>query len=306
MTLNTQWQWRDGLATFYYGGYLVMIGGWNPTGGVFTPGPSTNQIWVSADDGLTWTYLGDAPWSIRHSFGCEIIGTTLYIFGSDSIVPTKDIWTYDLTQGVLNLAVALNWTEETSNWGAVGGDRILFSWFVYNGKIRMAGGQNDETGTTMYTDVVELNTSTWTWANVGTLPISYASSSILVQQGSVTYLYAGGRYVSGSDDNLNNNLFSSTNGGNTWSLVDDLPVALNGLMYANGCSFDNKLWFLNGSLLGVNQAGLWYYTNGNWIKKAETPLSRHASYMCTNGSDKMFIVSGNGRNDVIRITKTTL
>jgi len=119
MTLNTQWKWRDGLKTFYYGGYLVIMGGWNPTGGVFTPGPSTNQIWVSDDDGLTWTYLGDAPWSARHYFGYQIIGTTFYLFGGEG---NKDIWTYDLSQGILNLAVALNWTEQTSDWGATGGD----------------------------------------------------------------------------------------------------------------------------------------------------------------------------------------
>lgn len=310
MTLNTQWKWRDGLATFYYGGYLIMMGGWNPTGGVFVPGPLTNQIWVSANDGLDWTYLGEAPWIPRHCFGYEIIGTTLFIFGGDF---NKDIWTYDLTQGVLNLAVALNWTEQTSDWGVTGGTRAFFFWWIYNGKIRMAGGQADYTSDpTMFTDVLELNTTSWQWISVGTLPISYASYCICIQKGSVTWLYSGARYLElGASDNFNNTLKKSLDGGVNWSNVSNLPTDFNGLMFANGVGFGDKLWFLNGDGGAANpgnQVGLWYYeeTIDTWVKMPESPLSRHGSSMCTDGANKMFITSGNTRNDVIRITKTTL
>ena len=309
MTLNTQWKWRDGLATFYYGGYLVILAGWNPTGGVFTPGPSTNQIWISANDGLDWTYLGDAPWSARHYSGYQIIGTTFYFFGGEG---NKDIWTYDLSQGILNLAVALNWTEQTSDWGVTGGDYELFCSWVYNGKIRKAGGQIGFTGTpTMCTDVQELNTATWTWTNIGTLPISYASTCLCIQKGAVTWLYGGGRYLDTGHDNFNNTLKKSLDGGVNWSNVSNLPSDFIGLMYGDGSDFGNRLWFLNGDGGAANpgnQTGLWYYeeTTDTWIKMPQSPLSKHASSMCTDGANKMFITSGNTRNDVIRITKTTL
>jgi len=121
-------------------------------------------------------------------------------------VPAKDVWTYDLSQGVLNLAVGVNWTEETSDWGSTGGDRILQCYFVYNDKIRMAGGQEDAGGVTMFTDVVELNETTWQFSSVGTLPISYASTCVTVNVGDDVYLYAGGQYKSGGHENPNFNM----------------------------------------------------------------------------------------------------
>lgn len=312
MTLNTQWKWRDGLITFYYNNYLIMMGGWNIINGVFTPGPSTNHIWISSDDGLNWTYLGAAPWSARHFCGHQIVGTTLYVFGGDPYIPAKDIWTYDLSQGILSLAVGANWTQQTSDWGVTGGDRDLYSHWVYNGKIRMAGGQIGFITPTMFTDVVELNTSTWTWDIVGTLPISYCSTAVTVQHGNTTYLYAGGRYIDGGGhDNLNTNLYKSLDGGSTWSLVSALPSEFDGLMYANGVSFGGFIWFLNGGG-GVgnvgNKLGLWQYSisTDKWVKYKYSPLSRHASWICTDEINKMFIVSGNTRNDVIRITKNIL
>jgi len=311
MALNTQWRWRDGVLTFYYGGYLVMMGGWNPNTGVFVPGPSTNEIWISSDDGLTWDYLGTAPWTPRHFCGVIVKGTTLYVWGGDPYIPAKDIWTYDLTQGVLNLAVGSNWTEQTSDWGSIGGDRILFCFWVYNDKIRMAGGQDGTVTPTMFTDVVELNETTWQWEAVGTLPISYLSTAAAVKTGTDVYFYGGGRYLDSGHDNFNTNLYKSTNGGNSFNLVGALPTAFDGPMYPGGCSFGNKLWMLNGDGGGVspgNKVGLWYFipSVNEWVKYPDTPLSRHAPGMCSDGANKMFIISGNERNDVIKITKTTI
>jgi len=311
MALNTQWKWRDGLFVFNYGGYLIMVAGWNIVGGVFTPGPSTNQIWVSADEGATWTYLGDAPWTPRHKNGFEIKNDIFYVFGGDPYIPAKDIWTYDLTQGVLNLNVALNWNQRTSDWGSVGGDRDLYATWQYNDKIRMGGGQTGTVTPTMFTDVVELNETTWQWEAVGTMPVSYASTCAVAVVGATTYCFGGGRYLNSGHDNLNFNLYKSTNGGNSWTLVGAMPTGYDGPMYANGCSFRNKLWILNGDGGGVspgNKTGLWYFdpTTELTTKDPRTPLSRHASWMTTDGADKMWIVSGNTRNDVIRITKNTL
>lgn len=301
MPSNSQWPWRDGLALKYYNGYLIMLGGWNT--GAFTPGPSTNEIWVSNDDGLTWTYLGTAPWTPRHYFGCEIKNNVLFIMGGDPYVPAKDVWTYDLSQGVLNLAVSGNWIQRTSDWGVVGNDRILQAYFQYNGKIRMCGGQIGLITPTMLNEVVELDETTWQWVSVGDLPTSYSSTCIVVQQGANTWLYAGGRYLNSGHDHGNFNLYKSLNGGFTWTLDSALPSGFNGFMYANGCLFDNKLWLLNGAT-NTNQLGLWFKDGGNdWTINTQEPLARHASSMATNGSDKMWIVSGNTVNDVIKITK---
>lgn len=307
---NIQFPWRDGIKFISYGGYLVILGGWNAGTGVFTPGPSTNQILISSDNGLNWTLLGTAPWSIRHFFGCIVKGTKLYVIGGDPATPQKDVWTYDLTVGVSGLATALNWTRQTNNWGTVGGNRNSQGFYVYGGKIRMAGGQ-DFTGNTsgslgiMFTDVVELDETTWTWSVVGTLPISYAATTVFLQDGANTWLFGGVKYNEPLTSNGNANVYKSTNGGNTWTLFTALPASFTGYSYANGFFFDNKLFIQQGSdlITGSNIKGVWCYdfVKSIWIK-LDSPVARHASWMCIHNSE-LYIISGNYANDVVKYTK---
>ena len=228
--------------------------------------------------------------------------------GGDPYIPAKDIWTYDLSQGVLNLAVGANWNQRTSDCGSVGGDRVLQSYWVYNNKIRMAGGQWGTSGSpTMYTDVLELNETTWQWETKGTLPISYASTCPIIQTPVYTYLYAGGRYLDTGHDHANMTLFKSPDGGISWETDSDLPSDFIGFMYADSVWFENRLWFLNGDGGAANpgnQSGLWSLVpSSEWVKYVDTPLARHASGVCTNYADReFFIVSGNSVNDVIKIT----
>jgi len=82
-----------------------------------------------------------------------------------------------------------------------------------------------------------------------------------------------------------------------------LPDDFLGYMYATGSYFLNKLWLLAGDG-GIenpgNQAGIWYYDFTQWRKLPQSPLARHASAMAVKSSE-MFIVTGTGVNDVLKI-----
>lgn len=305
MPVNSQWTWRDGLAVVKYNGRLFMFGGWNPA--LFTPKQSCNEVWTSPDDGLTWTQQTNAPWITRHSHGCVVKDGKIFVFGGDPFetgTAPKDMWVYnEAVPGTYNTS---NWSQLTSDWGSAGGARIIFAPCVHNGSIYFAGGQTDFGATpTMFTDICIYNETSNQFEKTGNLPLANFSTGIMVSTGSRLYIYGGGQYNSGGHTNLNTNLYYSDDNGANWTLDSVLPAALNGMMYPNGIYFDGKLWFLNG-YVGSNQRGVWFRSgNGTWTKMYTMPLSRHASTMAIDGSS-FFIVSGNTRNDVIKITKNTI
>jgi len=104
----------------------------------------------------------------------------------------KDVWVYnESVPGTYNNA---DWTQLTSDWGAVGGARVLFSWCVHENELYMAGGQTAYVGTpTMFTDIVKYNEGTNQWVKTGDLPISFFSTGTMVSSGSV--FTAGQTYI---------------------------------------------------------------------------------------------------------------
>lgn len=307
MPSNIQWPWRDGLAVVKYKGRFLMLGGWNWNGSAsaFTPGPSCSEVWESVD-GLTWTQKTNAPWTARHSMGYCVKDNKIWIWGGDPFATgsaPKDVWVYNETvPGTYNVS---DWSQLTSDWGSIGGARMIFAFCSHDGSLFMAGGQtNFGTVPTMFTDIVRYNEVTNQWVKTGDLPIANFSTGIMVSVGSRLYIYGGGQYNDGGHNNFNANLRYSDDNGTNWTLQATLPAELDGLMYPNGIYHDSKLWFLNGAT-ATNKRGLWFLsTNGQWVKVAY-PLARHASALCSDG-DNLWIVSGNLTNDVLKISKSTI
>lgn len=302
--VNTQWPWRDGVGTIEIStDKILMFGGWNPNSGVFTPGPSTNQVWISEDGGLNWTYIGEAPWFRRHSFGHSKIGNYIYIFGGDPFYDgnaPKDVWRCYLPDENY-----LDWEQVTNNWGTDGGNRLIFAHCEHKGNIYMAGGQHGfDSGATAFSDICVLNQSTGQFSKVGDLPITWFSTGAMVSNGDNIYIFGGGRYQNSGHDNFNSKIYKSSDNGVTWTELADLPTEFNGLMYCGGSASSKSLFFVNGSDGFVNHSGIWY-TDLNaqlWLSLAN-PTATHAPGITNYFNNHFYIISGNETNYVLKINK---
>lgn len=296
MPVNVQWPWRDGAGVVEYNGRKIMFGGWNLS--VFPGGGSTNEVWESLDNGLNWTQLSNAPWSPRHSFGYCVRGGKIWLWGGDYLsgVYQKDVWTFDDVNG---------WVEVTSDWGSIAGDRILFAPWGDENYIYMFGGQTDYTGAaSFFTDGVR-SVDGITWESFTTLPLTYFSTGAVVKLNGIFYLLGGGRYLTGSNDNFNYNIYALQSG--TWNNIGTVPIL--GTMYCNATVIGGYIFLLSGAEGETNRQGLYYCSDPtSWYKYHIQPPARHAAGITGQGdsTNNFYIISGNGVNDVIRITKNVL
>lgn len=291
LNLNTEMPQMDGVGLVTYEDQLWVTGGWNPTPGVFTPGPNTNQIWTSSD-GYTYTQEADAPWDERHTHFCHLFNGKIFIGGGagNAYTPLLDVWSYDTLNG---------WVEVTSDWGGVG-NRFMFASCVHNGKILVAGGQDDILGTTMFTDIWESSDGA-TWTKLCDLPtglgLTHFSNGVIYSYNGGLYLVGGAKYDNGVVSNANPNVYYSSDNGQNWTtLLAGVDAKMIGY-YQNGCVWNGKMWYLCGYNSGANVKGLFSSSDGiTWTEFYDAPSARHASGMSFLGN-KLFIVTGNLWND---------
>ena len=297
MAVNTFFPWRDGVGAVEYNNRLIMFGGWNPSGGVFTPFTTTSEIWQSYDNGATWTLLGNAPWSRRHSFSYSVVNGYLYIWGGDNFNgQLKDIWRFDDING---------WVQITADWGVTGGNRIFQAGCAHKGELYMAGGQeNLSVPTNNFNDIVKWNGSTWT--NVGTLPISYFTAGVLLSDDTDLYIIGGGQYVDTGHTNFNNNIYKSSDDGATWTNIGSLGYDMTGVMFCNAQIFDNKIFFINGwdQSIPANKSGVWWSKKDCkfWVKIGNNTAT-HAAGITNPINNHFYIVSGNVTGSVWKVVK---
>lgn len=297
MAVNTFFPWRDGAGIIEYNNRLIMFGGWNPSG-AFTPFTTTNEVWQSLDNGATWSLVGTAPWARRHSHNYCLMNGYIYLWGGDNFYgQLKDIWRFSDADG---------WEQVTSDWGVIGGNRILQGGCAHKGELYMAGGQTNFTDpTNNFNDIVKWNGSAW--VSVGTLPVNYFSTGILMSDGTNIYMIGGGQYLDTEHTNLNTNIYKSTNDGATWTNMGSVGYGMTGLMYCGATIFDNKIFFINGysptSPTG-NKSGVWYrsLTYNSWIKIGDNTAT-HAMGTSNPVGNHFYIVSGNVTKSVWKISK---
>lgn len=288
LNLNTEMPKMDGVGAVSYDSKLWVTGGWNPNVGVFTPGPNTNQIWNSTD-GYSYTQQADAPWDERHLHFCHNFNDKIFIGGGygNAGVPLLDVWSYDTVNG---------WVEITSDWGGVG-ERAFFCSCIHNGKILVAGGQDDELGTTMFTDIWESSDGD-TWTKLCDLPVAltHFSSGVIYSFNGNLYLVGGSQYSAGVPSNINIYTYVSTDNGDSWTDISTVPANMRGY-FQNGAVWNGKMWYMCGYNSGANIKGLYSSEDGiTWTAFYDSPAARHASGMCVHNS-KLFIVTGNLWND---------
>lgn len=95
-------------------------------------GSLMNDVW-SSTDGITWTSLGNAPWSSRESFGCTVFQGKIFVLGGNGGNNClKDVWSFDGT----------SWTQVTDN--APWGSRKELKAVALGDELFVFGGRNDQ------------------------------------------------------------------------------------------------------------------------------------------------------------------
>ena len=85
---NGSWDRRHSHQAFALDGRLYLMGGTNHSNTGFPNAHRLNDVWSSADDGVTWTLLGNANWDGRIGFGALAFPPNLVVHG-----PTSDVIT---------------------------------------------------------------------------------------------------------------------------------------------------------------------------------------------------------------------
>jgi len=274
----------NGLVSFDYLGtgtpQLVSICGW--------PSPNSfKEIWLSEDNGFTFTQQTDFPGVARHTFTCLVVGNKIWVMGGDYLTGSyaKDIWYYTYATG---------WVNVTMDWGSLLGDRVLFASWTDGTYIYIAGGQNNYTSPTMFTDIIRYTPSTNTTVKIADLPtgLNYFSAGCGVYYNSRHYLLSGGRYLT-PHDNLNTKVYRSTNSsGTSYEEIADLPNEMKAL-YAACYVYNSKIYYLMGAFDGYNVAGFWTTNDGiTWQDVYATPPATHAAPL-TIHNNALHCVAGN-------------
>jgi hypothetical protein len=290
LNLNVDAPEMDGVGLVSYDNKLITTGGWNPIVGVFTPGPNTNKQWESTDDGKNYTEVATAPFAERHLHFALVLNGKIYVGGGfgNALIAIKDVWSYDTING---------WVQTTADWGAGVGNRFFTTSCVHNGKILIAGGQDDLSGTTMFTDIWETADGV-TFTKLCDLPaaLTHFSSGVIYSFNNKLYLVGGSRYVGGSNTNNNLNTYVSSDNGANWTNLGAVPVPMTGI-FQDGRVWDGKMWYLCGSQSGINIKGLYHSTDGiTWTAFYDAPSARHATGMTVH-NDKLMFFTGNFWND---------
>ena len=101
---GTIWSRRAGLQAVRLGDRFYVMGGRTPKPDALTFGDSVfhNDVWMSEDEGYTWTRLADAPWAARAYFQAVVLDGYIYVIGGQdsTAVPYFDYPLCENTPGL--------------------------------------------------------------------------------------------------------------------------------------------------------------------------------------------------------------
>ena len=323
MTMDAGFHPRDGAALVSFRGRLWLLGGWNNLRRDLYPRASNNEVW-SSSDGITWRQeLANAPWAIRHTFGCVVFEDKIWIIGGDSLngYIDTDVW---------NSPDGIHWMKLTDDtpWSP----RAVHHVLVFDNKIWLLGGQtipqflegcpparfyNDVWNTT---DGIhwKLVTAHAPWSARGMI----GNSAVL--DGRI-WLLGGGTYETPEAPyrHFFTDIWSSTDGAE-WKLETE-NAGFPARQYHDVAAFGGCLWVLEGygvdnresttldfgaaaRPVSKNRNDVWYSRDGvKWTELRGTPWKpRHASSVCVHNGALWLIAGNNMESDVWRLREEAL
>lgn len=267
-----------------------------------------SEVWSSLD-GVKWKQeLKEAPWEIRHTFGCVVYKDRMWVIGGDIIQGhyQPDVWS----------------SHDGVNWDLVAGktpwgNRALHHTLVFNDKLWVIGGQTHPgfvpsiEYTCFYNDVWNSKdgknwnqvTNHAPWAPRGMI----GGFAVLNNR---MWILGGGTYDTPKYPYrlMYNDIWSSADGVNWEYHTKNAGWPLR--QYHEVAAFDGHLWVLEGygsdsaannrfytedfsKYLG-NRNDVWYSSDGvNWSQLKGTPWKpRHAVGVCVH-NDSLWLIAGN-------------
>ncbi len=214
----------------------------------------SNDIW-SSSDGITWTQMGNGPWSARDTHSVAVFNNKLWILGGQSSNGTSfyqlnDVW---------SSSDGINWNQATSN--APWTPRANSASVVFNNKLWILGGTNNNGAN--YGDVWSTaNGINWTQENINAfLPRGYHTATVFNGKIWVMGGFATGSTTFDIVSSSDGVVWTTTGTPGPWGYRSGHSVVVQ----------NNKMWLLGGAGQGGVSAlrgDIWSTTDGtNWIQE---------------------------------------
>ena len=129
----------------------------------------------------------------------------------------------------------------------------------------------------------------------------------MLSDGTDLFIIGGGRYLDTGHDNLNTNVYKSSDDGANWTSIGSLSTGMTGIMYCGAQLLDNKIFFINGweQATTSNKNGVWWAKKdvNFWVKVGNNTIT-HGMGISNPVDNHFYIVSGNLTKSVWKISKT--
>jgi len=119
VTKEAEFSIRDGAGLFSFNNKLFLAGGWVHDD-IKKP-YTTNEIWVSEDDGKHWKLIGNAPWPGRVGAGYVVFDNKMWVISGDG---HEDVWSSEDGEHWRQVTAKAPWGKRYGAYVAVFKDRL--------------------------------------------------------------------------------------------------------------------------------------------------------------------------------------
>lgn len=175
---------------------------------ILSGGNSANDVWMSDDDGLTWTLqTASAPWGGRsyHQMVATPSGAIILMGGENGSTYYGDVWK--------SLDSGITWTQMTSSAGWT--SRTRFAAVYDNGYIVMMGGTKNFSNSWM-NDVWRSSNDGATWTQMtasAAWSTRHSHTAVSLSDNSIVLMAGIGQFA------IHHDAYRSTDYGTNWSLI---------------------------------------------------------------------------------------
>ena len=232
---GTHWSKRTYYQAFAYNNKVWVLGGKE---GITGTG-RLNDIWTSADSGITWTEVSppETHWAVREEHQAFVYNDKIWVLAG---LDDSSVWNSS-DDGV-------TWNQ-VSPTGTYWSTRFGHQAFIYRNKIWVLGGYSDSRKKDIWTSA----DNGITWAEVSPTG-TYWSARNKYQ----AFVYNDKIWVLGGlDGNYKNDIWSSADEGTNWTPVSPTGTYWSARYGHQAFVYDDKLWVIGGRDSGGYKNDIW-------------------------------------------------